>query len=325
MQEDKKKYREVANLRHMFATLAIILLVLAGALTYLTNAVDVDQITQPFNMLSEDAKKDLNGTPGGEEINGTLQEIMKKNEEQNRNVTGIKKDAEQSATEGSQKKGPIGLIHKAQLYYIRFKLTIEKMENYIARIPYKPLIVLALLFLFFLKGFVSITPISFTCFLSGVIFPFWFAMIINVVGMVYIFSIKYRKGRKSKKNTIHKYVTRWERLGTLIEDSERGEGKGNPWLLFLFRLAPSIPINTISTLYGYMGFRYSWYLVLSLLGYSIKLITFTSIGANIEDPFSAKFVVPILVILYMSGIAMAVLATVYKVKGNLLAEPVETY
>ncbi len=143
--------------------------------------------------------------------------------------------------------------------------------------------------------------------------------------MVYIFSIKYRKGRKSKKNTIHKYVTRWERLGTLIEDSERGEGKGNPWLLFLFRLAPSIPINTISTLYGYMGFRYSWYLVLSLLGYSIKLITFTSIGANIEDPFSAKFVVPILVILYMSGIAMAVLATVYKVKGNLLAEPVETY
>ena len=31
MQEDKKKYREVANLRHMFATLAIILLVLAGA------------------------------------------------------------------------------------------------------------------------------------------------------------------------------------------------------------------------------------------------------------------------------------------------------
>lgn len=336
MQEDKKQNLQIKSLYNLFATLALILLILAGALTYLTNAIDISVITRPFEVMSQEARQDLSRSKGTKAIaekmpqsssgsENWFSELRKKDEERNRNVTGVKPGAEEKAQKASEKKGPLGAVRKLQVYYIKFKLMIERFENYIADIPYKPVIILIIWALFFIKGYVSITPLSFTCFLTGLIFPFWLAILINLVGIVYTFSSKYIKGAKSEKNTVHKYLTKWKRLGKLIEDSENGDGTGNPGLLFILRLAPSVPLNTVSTLYGYMGFKYWWYLIISLLGYSIKLITFTSIGANIDDPFSLKFVLPILIILYMTGIAMAVLAIVYKHKMNVMAEPVETY
>ncbi len=336
MQEDKKKNLEVRSLYNIFTTLALILLLLAGTLTYLSSAVDVSAITEPFNTLSAETKKDIQNTKGigdmYEKVSENTSDLkvdpvwgVSNSDVDTQKVTGVKGDAQDKAQEQSEKRGPMSAIGKAQMYYIKFKLIVEKVENYIAQIPYKPLIVVALLLLFALKGFISITPISFTCFLSGVIFPFWGALIINLIGIAYIFSVKYYKGKKSEKNTIHKYITKWDRLGTLIEDSDKGNGTGNAGLLFVLRLAPSVPINPVSQLYGYMGFRYPWFLATSLAGYLIKLVTFTSVGSNIADPFSAKFIVPILLILYASGLAMAVLAVIYRVKINLLAEPVETY
>ncbi len=337
MQEDKRNNLEVKSLYHLFATLALILLILAGALSYLANVINIDVITRPFEVLSEETKEDLSHTRGTQKISEKMREsreaqddnfvqgLIKKEREKNENVTGVKSGSEQKAEKNSQKKGLVGFINKIQIFYIKFKLTIEKFENYIARIPYKPLIILVIWALFFIKNYVSITPMSFTCFLTGLIFPFWLALFINLVGIVYIFSTKYIKGVKSEKNFIHKYLTKWKRLGRLIEDSENGNGTGNPGLLFVLRLAPSVPLNPVSTLYGYMGFKYWWYLIISVFGYAIKLITFTAIGANISDPFSPKFVLPILAILYMTGLAMAVLAIIYHHKLNLLAEPVETY
>lgn len=334
MQEDKRSNLEVKSLYHLFATLALILLILAGALSYLANVINIDVITRPFEVLSEEAKEDLSHSKGTQKISQKMQEskdnqfvhsLLKKERERNENVTGVKSGAEQKAAQKSKKKGLVGFVNTIQIYYIKFKLTIEKFENYIARIPYKPLILLIIWGLFFIKNYVSITPLSFTCFLTGLIFPFWLALLINLVGIVYIFSTKYIKGVKSEKNFIHKYLTKWKRLGRLIEDSENGNGTGNPGLLFILRLAPSVPLNPVSTLYGYMGFKYWWYLIISIFGYAIKLITFTAIGANISDPFSPKFVLPILAILYMTGFAMAVLAVIYRHKLSLLAEPVETY
>ena len=281
MKQDQKENLKVKSLYRLFATLALILLILAGALTYLSNAIDFDTIAKPFNTLSADARSQLSDLKFGKKVSEKMpdsasaseqiQRIVSADTEKTRNVTGVKKDALEKAQKQTEKKGPIRLIGKAQIYYIEFKLLIEKLERLIEQIPYKPVIVLIIWLLFFLKGFFSITPISFTCFLSGLIFPFWAALLINLVGIVYIFTVKYRKGAKSEKNTIHKYATKWKRLGVLIEDSERGNGTGNPGLLFLLRLAPSIPLNPVSQLYGYMGFQYHWYLAVSLIGYSIKL------------------------------------------------------
>lgn len=335
MEQDQKENLEVKSLYRLFATLALILLILAGALTYLSNAIDFDTIAKPFNTLSADARSQLSDLKFGKKVSEKMPDsasaseqirrIVSADTEKTRNVTGVKKNALEKAQKQTEKKGPIRLIGKAQIYYIEFKLLIEKLERLIEQIPYKPVIVLIIWLLFFLKGFFSITPISFTCFLSGLIFPFWAALLINLVGIVYIFTVKYRKGTKSEKNTIHKYATKWKRLGVLIEDSERGNGTGNPGLLFLLRLAPSIPLNPVSQLYGYMGFQYHWYLTVSLIGYSIKLITFTAIGSNLSNPFSLKFIAPILIILYLSGITMAILSIIYRRKLSLITEPAETY
>lgn len=339
----KKENLQVRSLYHLFSTLAMILLILAGTLGYLHHTIDIEAITQPFNTLSEQAKNEIRNTKGLGDIYEALpvsdtgtgdafSGLLKKNEEKNKDVTGVEqsqkkqaeREAEQEAT-GEQDNMAVSLMRKAQAIYIRIRLTMEKFENYIANLPYKPLIVIALMLLFAVKIYVTIVPLSFTCFLSGVIFPFWGALFINLFGILIVFSLKYRQGSKKEKNAIHKYATKWKRLGALIEDSEKGDGTGNPGLLFIFRLAPSVPVNTISSLYGYMGFTFSWYLVISVLGYLIKLITFTAIGCNIDDPFSASFLYPLELILWVSSLAMLIMALIYKRKINVMAEPPETY
>ena len=51
----KKVNLQVRSLYHLFSTLAMILLILAGTPGYLHHTIDIEAITQPFNTLSEQA------------------------------------------------------------------------------------------------------------------------------------------------------------------------------------------------------------------------------------------------------------------------------
>ena len=57
-------------------------------------------------------------------------------------------------------------------------------------------------------------------------------------------------------------------------------------------------------MYGKMGYNFWHYLFISLLGYSLKITSFTMIGYNAADPFSARFIVPLVVILFISGVGI---------------------
>gem|GEM_PF-66962 len=184
--------------------------------------------------------------------------------------------------------------------YLNFKQRMIELEESIAHFGNIGYMIVAILLLFALKSVITLVPISATCILSGFLFPFYLALIINVIGISILMSIKYYWGKKLGGGNISKFVKRYPTVLEILEHN----GSGNPWILFVFRLVPSFPVNSISQLYGSMNFNFRNYLLISIAGFSLKLISFTIIGSNVYDPLSSAFIVPIIIILFISGISM---------------------
>lgn len=340
-----------------------IIIIMAVALTYLHTHVDFSTITEPFERLSSMAQEQFPGSGSSDK------DKAESTSESGNSVVGTLSET------AEQMRDDLGLT-KAQSYYIKFKTFMENLEQRVTELPYKPLIVVALLLLFSLKSFVGIVPVSATCLIAAVIFPFPVALIINLIGVGIIFTIKYFMGRRAKSNAIKKFIMKSDNLWKVVSDADnstkkalkesndkrkaeneehakqrearRAErdknrkpspalqkllqvlrsirdtllkvpvlstiideedaeqsakgGTGNPIVLLALRLVPFVPANPISSLYGNMQMDYRSFLTISLIGYLIKVISFTAIGYNIADPFSSKFIVPLIILLYISGI-----------------------
>ena len=283
--------------------LGIILLIMAIALTYTSKIVDVDKITAPF----EEA---IQGTIVGDWIDEAKQRELERELE----------ESENPAQELAQQIKDFTGLSKLQTYYIQYQSMLEKFENSVAEIPNKFLIAISILLLFTIKAFVVLVPISATCLITSLLFPFKVACLINLGGYIIIFTIKYFWGRHIGEGYVSKILKHSKFLYKLIQDEENGYGTGNPLLLFLLRLVPTVPINPISAMYGHMGYDFLKYLLLSVFGISLRLVSVTAIGANVDDPFSRAFVLPLIILLYVSGLSMFVLSEVLRRRNKATLE-----
>ncbi|MBQ8470234.1 MAG: hypothetical protein IJ547_06565, partial [Clostridia bacterium] len=334
----------------------------------------------PFEKLSSVAQEQFPGNDSGQTESG-----KQDNErgEQPEIIQSIRQTAEQM-------RDDLG-ISNAQMNYIKFKTFMENLETRVTELPYKPLIVLALLVFFALKSFVGIVPVSATCLIAAVIFPFPVALLINFIGVGIIFTIKYAMGRAAKSNGIKKFIMKSDGLWKVVSDADnstkkvlketndkrkaekaalnqlqgkndrskkpvtnpvlrffiaigKGIGKvvrvirdkllkvpvlsilideedaeqsakggtGNPLVLFALRLVPFVPANPVSSLFGNLQMDYRSFLLISLFGYLVKVISFTAIGYNIADPFTSKFIVPFIALLYLAGFGLLIVNNVLK-------------
>lgn len=176
---------------------------------------------------------------------------------------------------------------------------LAEFEQAVASIPSKWLVILVILLIYVAKVIIPL-PISAVCVIAGMVFPTKFAIVINAGGFILLLTIKYYWGKHLGGGTIHKILTKYDNVGKLLESNKRSKD----WLLFLFRLVPSFPINSISQLYGAMETNYSKYLWVSLLGFAPKIVSYSFIGRNVYNPFSLAFMLPIVILFTISGISM---------------------
>ena len=372
--------RKTLSPSRLLDVVAVILIIMASILTYLHHHLDFSNITAPFEKLSSVAQEQFPGNDSGQTENGKQD---KERGEQPEIIQSIRQTAEQM-------RDDLG-ISNAQMNYIKFKTYMENLETRVTELPYKPLIVLALLVFFALKSFVGIVPVSATCLIAAVIFPFPVALLINFIGVGIIFTIKYAMGRAAKSNGIKKFIMKSDGLWKVVSDADnstkkvlketndkrkaekaalnqlqgkndrskkpvtnpvlrffiaigKGIGKvvrvirdkllkvpvlsilideedaeqsakggtGNPLVLFALRLVPFVPANPISSLFGNLQMDYRSFLLISLFGYLVKVISFTAIGYNIADPFTSKFIVPFIALLYLAGFGLLIVNNVLK-------------
>lgn len=256
--------------------IAVILILFSFALAYMGNVIDFKDITAPFeNFVKSNQNAQNEGAHVKDEVISGVETAM--------DITGLS---------------------KAQQYYIKFQGYMEALENSIVKFDNYALIVIALLLLYAIKSVISFVPLAATCLISGLVFPFPVALLINFVGVAIILTIKYYWGKHIGEGNFSKLAKKSDAIWELIKDTENGDGTGNPIILFLLRIVPSVPIGPVSQMYGKMGYNFWRYLGISLLGYSLKIISFTMIGYNVNDPFSASFIVPLVVILFVSGVGI---------------------
>lgn len=187
--------------------------------------------------------------------------------------------------------------------WVWYDLTREKLsatEQYILNIPQRGKFILMIFLLFAIKCFIPIYPTSTVCFLTGLVLPIYLAIPVNILGFCIMLTCKYFWGFRFGGGTAWKMINKVDGARKLIQQ----DGKGNPWLLVMLRLVPGVPVNSVSSIYGSMNFGFFKYLLLSLLGFMPRLISYSLVGRNAYDPLSIGFLLPLMIICLFSGITL---------------------
>ena len=175
------------------------------------------------------------------------------------------------------------------------------LELRVAELRNSTAILLAIFLLFTLKAIMPlpIIPVSCVCVIGAMVFGTTFSVILNILGLVIIFTIRYYIGER-KKTLPYKILKNYDEIWNVLEH----DGRGNPWLLFACRAVPMFPINTVGDIYGSLKYDFKKYLFLSVLGFLPKIISYSIIGRNAFNPFSASFIIPLMASAFFSGLGL---------------------
>ncbi len=201
---------------------------------------------------------------------------------------------------------------KIQIWYQTYLNYLLEAENAVQNMGDKASVFVVILFLYAFKALLPIYPLSALCAVTSTVFPAYFSIPINIMGLIILYSVRYYWGKRVGATGVRTIL---QKHGTVRYYIEK-DGNGNPWLLSFFRFIPAIPINTVSQLYGAMGFGYRNYLLLSLVGFSPLLISYTFIGSNVFNPLSPAFLVPFILLFIFISISTLALGKILQVQDR---------
>lgn len=197
----------------------------------------------------------------------------------------------------------IRLLHVDSIaqWYARWTHALLSYEQSVENISDKWIAALFIETNFILKAFVPWLPISLLCFATGVIFKWYIAIPLNVAGLAMQFTIKYFWGKWRGGGNAQKLISRNESVYKVLSENNK---IGSPIALFTSRFIPCMPVNAVSQIYGSYGFSYWKYLLISILGFSYKLYSYTLVGRNVFDPLATKVLLPLIPLFFISGIVL---------------------
>ncbi len=194
-------------------------------------------------------------------------------------------------------------------WYGRYTDTLLSYEIWMQAYGASAVSVVFILLNYTVKAVIPWFPISCICVVSGALFSWYYAILINIAGLVILFSIKFLWGRKFGGGNAEKILRKYDTVYNFIDKSKTG----SPLVLFILRFMPSVPVNSVSGLYGATDISYSTFIWTSIGGFAYKLFSFTIIGRNVFDPASASFVVPFMVLAVFSGMALLAISGVLSI------------
>ncbi len=197
--------------------------------------------------------------------------------------------------------------------YDEYLLVLQDFEMRVAALQSRWLIFVVIFLLFLLRSLSMMYPYPMIFIITAMVFPPYQSFFINLLGMAFTFAFRYYTGYEMGEGTINFALKKYPAVMSAMEE----DGKGNPIILLALRMVPSLPINTISHFYGSLEYSFPKYMLLSLGAYIPKLVSYSFIGNNVYDPFSADFFVPMIVLLVFTGICLLVLRAFLQVSAKM--------
>lgn len=216
-------------------------------------------------------------------------------------------------------------LYKQPSLEVRFdavKNWLSKLEGAVVDLDTHIEILICLFALYIAKCQLPI-PMGVLCVISGMVFSLPNAIIINVTFLAFFFIVKYIEG--------HWIGGGWAmmilniRKIRFLKQWVMFKGTGNPYILVVSRLVPSIPLGMISKLYGSMHYDFIYYLVLSIAGFLPRLYIYTRIGAVLYNPFSKEFIILIMIIVAFTGITSLLFNVFYGIRSRQMTQTLLLY
>lgn len=183
-------------------------------------------------------------------------------------------------------------------WYGRYTETLNEFELWIETYGATPVAVVIILINYALKAVVPWFPVSCICVASAVVFKWYEALLINLIGLSILFALKFAWGKRFGGGNAEKLLMKYDSAHRLVDESKLGSGV----VLFFTRLLPSIPLNAVSCIYGTTDMPLWRFVLISDTGVLYKVISYIIIGRNVFDPASASFIVPFIPLILFSGI-----------------------
>ncbi len=199
---------------------------------------------------------------------------------------------------------------------------LSNLEQAIAGLDSHLEIAFCILALFIAKTQLPI-PMSFLCIISGTVFPLGRALVMNIAFSALFFIVKYYEGMFIGGGWARMIIN--IRQISFVRKWIEFKGSGNPYILFVTRLIPSIPLGMVSKLYGSMHYDFLYYVLLSLVGLFPRIYVYTSIGTELFNPFSVKFIVLLMVIVAFSSISSMAFNIYYGKKSKQMTQTLLIY
>lgn len=218
----------------------------------------------------------------------------------------------------------IVLFNQAKLE-IRFDTLInwlEQIDDAIIKLDSDLEIILCIFALYIAKCQLPI-PMGFLCVISGMVFEQAQAIAINLIFTAFFFTVKYFEGQFIGGGWTG-MILGIKKLH-FIRDWIQFKGTGNPYVLFVSRLVPSIPLGMVSKYYGSMRYDFVYYTLISLLGFAPRLYIYTQIGSAIYNPFSVRFITLLMLITLFTGGSILLFNVFYGRKSKQMNQTLLIY
>lgn len=185
-------------------------------------------------------------------------------------------------------------------WYTDYADTLMTYQKWVEANGTSLLSVVIILINFLLKAVIPWFPITIIMFSTGLIFKWYYALLINLLGVIILFTVKFYWGKKWGGGNAEKILGHYDKAHYFIESGRLGSKA----TLFLLRLTPFMPINSVSQLYGTTTMKYRDYILVSLAGFTYKMFSYTAIARNIYNPLSSGFIGTLLALLIVSGLLL---------------------
>lgn len=200
-------------------------------------------------------------------------------------------------------------IEKVQANYSQYLGALEELEQRVAAIDNKWLIIVVIMLLYLLRSLSPLYPLPIVWIISGMVFSPMQSFFINLLGMSMINAYRYYTGVKMGEGYWNNVIKSREELVTIFNINARY----NSIVFLTLRAVPIFPYNTISHVYGSFGYPFIKFMVISDLVLAPRLISYSFLGNNVYDPLSSSFFVPLTVIMLFSGISFLLVRVVLKI------------
>ncbi len=165
-------------------------------------------------------------------------------------------------------------------------------------------LVLALVCIFsvyLLKPFLFFVPSAVQMSFTGILFPWYIAIVVNLIGVAVEMMSGYFIGFIFGKKLVEKLTEKSKIIRTVKEKYLKDDFN----TIFITHFVPVFPFDNISMLYGANNTNLMRYVVISVLGLSPRVIAYSISGSAVTDPLSPQFIIPLVVVgLFSFGVSM---------------------